>query len=263
MADRGECRFDYVGRSKVRPVRGGEVVEREGFVAVASQAGGGFWGTCRRSARFSRRRHVRPVPSFRPSRSRADPTWPSRGRTSGVVQDVPGLVHPTALRAGLRVHFRQRRPEPQRPVAHGQLRRAREAALLHRQQLGAAHTVARSARDASEWTRPADRAASYRTCGQAMEKLTLPQCLRPDDSWERQQHRLRPVPGLLGHPRKSVYGILGPGTVGIPRGNPKNNTCHGDVSRTIAAFTASRRDDAMAPGRKRYLITLEAKWHLV
>ena len=42
MADRSEGRFNDVGRSNVRPVRGGEVVEREQFVAVASQAGGGL-----------------------------------------------------------------------------------------------------------------------------------------------------------------------------------------------------------------------------
>ena len=42
MADRGESRLDDVGGSKVRPVRSGEVVEREQLVAVASQAGGGL-----------------------------------------------------------------------------------------------------------------------------------------------------------------------------------------------------------------------------
>ena len=44
MADRGEGRLDDVGGSKVRPVGGGEVVEREQLVAVASQAGGGLGG---------------------------------------------------------------------------------------------------------------------------------------------------------------------------------------------------------------------------
>ena len=42
VSDRCEGRLDDVGRSKVRPVGGGEVVEREQFVAVASQAGGGL-----------------------------------------------------------------------------------------------------------------------------------------------------------------------------------------------------------------------------
>ena len=43
-------------------------------------------------------------------------------------------MHPAALGAGGWKHFRQRRLEPQRSVAHGELRRADEAALLHRQQ---------------------------------------------------------------------------------------------------------------------------------
>ena len=43
-------------------------------------------------------------------------------------------MRPAALRAGGWKHLRQRRPEPHRPVAHGELRRAGEAALLHRQQ---------------------------------------------------------------------------------------------------------------------------------
>ena len=44
-----------------------------------------------------------------------------------------------------------------------------------------------------------------------------------NDSWKRQRHRLRPVPALLRHPRKSVYGILRPIPAVIPRGNAKNN----------------------------------------
>ena len=45
-----------------------------------------------------------------------------------------------------------------------------------------------------------------------------------NDSWKRQRYRLRSVPALFRHPRKSVYGILRqiPGV--IPRGNVRNNT---------------------------------------
>ena len=45
-----------------------------------------------------------------------------------------------------------------------------------------------------------------------------------NDSWKRQRHRLRPVPALLRHPRKSVYGILRPIPAVIPRSNARNNT---------------------------------------
>ena len=43
-------------------------------------------------------------------------------------------MHPAALRAGRGKHFRERRPEPHRSVAHGELGRAGEAALLHPQE---------------------------------------------------------------------------------------------------------------------------------
>ena len=46
-----------------------------------------------------------------------------RARLRQIVEDVAGLVHPAALRPGLRIHLRQRRPEAQRAVADGQLRR--------------------------------------------------------------------------------------------------------------------------------------------
>jgi len=42
VADRDEGRFDDVGGSKVRPVRGGEVVEGEQLVTVTGQVGGGL-----------------------------------------------------------------------------------------------------------------------------------------------------------------------------------------------------------------------------
>ena len=45
-----------------------------------------------------------------------------------------------------------------------------------------------------------------------------------NESWKRQRHRRRPVPALLRHPRKSVYGILRPIPAVIPRGNARNST---------------------------------------
>ena len=54
MADRGEGRFDDVGGSKVRPVRGGEVEEREQFCRGRAPGRRWPWGTCRRSARATR-----------------------------------------------------------------------------------------------------------------------------------------------------------------------------------------------------------------
>ena len=116
MADRGEGRLDDVGGSKMRPVSGGEVVEREQLVAVASQAGGGLGGTCRRNAQASRRRRARPSPGSRPSRSRAAPAWPSLGRTwGGSSARSPVLcIQQLCVRVDGK-HFRQRRPEPHRP----------------------------------------------------------------------------------------------------------------------------------------------------
>ena len=43
-----------------------------------------------------------------------------------------------------------------------------------------------------------------------------------NDSWERR--RLRPAPGLLRHPKQSVYGTNQPIPTGVPRGNARNNS---------------------------------------
>ena len=88
------------------------------------------------------------------------------------------------------------------------------------------------------WTRSADRAPSYGPCDKAWTSarhlptpcphsaLSRPHPHRfcNSDSCERQRHRLRPVSGLLRHPRKSVYGIHRPINAVIPRGMRETTT---------------------------------------
>ena len=66
------------------------------------------------------------------------------------------------------------------------------------------------------------------------------QGLRARCSWERQRHRLRPLPGLLRHPRQSVYGIIRSNRGVIPRANAGNNNVEasfdGDYGRSPEQF---------------------------
>lgn len=129
VADGGEGRFDDAGGSKVRPVRGGEVVEREQLIAVTGQAGGGLGVLV-----VALEPLVECALGVRPRLGYPDLVQPLVGfGLAGfreVVQGVPGLVEPAALGTGLWKHFRQCRPEPQCPVTDGELGRAGEAVLF-------------------------------------------------------------------------------------------------------------------------------------
>ena len=134
-------------------------------------------------------------------------------------------MHPAALRSGRWIHLRQSRPEPQCPVAHGELRRAREAALLHPQQHlapalgGLAHPVldgqevflaagvhandhqhaqplALAAKGAVDAVRPQVHPLVVEPPPAPLAVLLVPAALEPTDDVRRQ-----PTGGLLAHQR--------------------------------------------------------------
>ena len=101
VADGGEGRFDDPGSSKVGPVRGGEVVEREQLVAVTGQAGGGL-GVL---VIVVLQPLVEGPLGVRPRLGHPDLVQPLLGLGMAglreAIQDVPGLVEPAALGTGL------------------------------------------------------------------------------------------------------------------------------------------------------------------
>lgn len=62
-----------------------------------------------------------------------------------------------------------------------------------------------------------------------------------NDSSERRRLRLQPVPGLLRHPRHSVYGTIRSNRAGIPREKARNNNISVGASGTIRIRLALHR----------------------
>ena len=114
-------------------------------------------------------------------------------------------------------------PKLHRPWPGGRLPVRANSSLVQRNAETTTRAPQRQA--VTMWTRPADRV---------------------DKAWKRQRHRLRPVPALLRHPRKSVYGILRPIPAVIPREDARNNS--GTRRRRRTSLTSERPGSRPATG---------------
>ena len=130
----GECAFDGVGCPQVLPMLGGKVVERQQRFAILGQA-------CSRLFVFDGvglDEGVEGVVCVAPGLGHPDvleSTLCLRLLALGqLVQDVRGLVHPTALAARPGPHFLDRLPEAERAVGDREFRPHREPAPLEVEQ---------------------------------------------------------------------------------------------------------------------------------